>query len=63
MSSRLIEPQRSQALRQASHCAVCGVALRGVYFYLPDRADCYCEPCMTTRPRCAGCGAPVGDTG
>ena len=63
MSSRLIEPQRSQALRTASHCAVCGVTLRGVYFYLPDRADCYCEPCMTTRPRCSCCAAPVGNDG
>jgi hypothetical protein len=63
MSSRLIEPLLAPPNRTPTTCAVCGVLLSGVYYYLPDRPECYCERCMTVRPRCACCAAPVGDDG
>ncbi|MBA3470535.1 MAG: protein DA1 [Herpetosiphonaceae bacterium] len=63
MSSRLIEPVLAQPSRNPTACAVCGQVLRGIYYYLPDRPECYCERCMTTLPRCTSCAAPVGADG
>lgn len=45
----------------AECCAACGSALTSGYFYLRDRAERYCPACITNRPRCDTCGAPVGD--
>lgn len=63
MSSRLIEPVRAQPSRYSTHCAVCNELLRGVFYYLPDRPECYCEGCITTLARCTSCAAPVGADG
>jgi hypothetical protein len=41
-------------------CAACGARLVGSYYVLIDRPERYCQRCITTRPRCAGCGAPLG---
>ncbi|GAB4110652.1 MAG: LIM domain-containing protein [Roseiflexaceae bacterium] len=48
-------------LTTRDHCAACGDLLSGIYFALPDRPERYCEHCITTRPRCDACGAPVGE--
>lgn len=63
MSSRLIPPTRTTQPRRNTHCATCGRLLNHVYYFLADRPDCYCERCMTTRPKCSTCAAPVGDDG
>ncbi len=35
--------------------------LSGKYYTLIDRPERYCARCIATRPRCASCGAPLGD--
>lgn len=42
-------------------CASCGRGLEGRYYVLGDRPERYCARCMAERPRCDGCGAPVGE--
>jgi hypothetical protein len=42
------------------HCAACGDLLEGEYFTLIGRPDRFCSRCITTRPRCAACGSPLG---
>ena len=41
-------------------CAACGAALYGSYFALDGHSEHYCAACMHGKPRCSGCGAPVG---
>lgn len=41
-------------------CASCGELLLGSYYTFIDRPDRFCGRCIATRPRCAGCGAPMG---
>lgn len=43
-----------------TRCAACGAALRGGYYYLHDRQERYCAECISGRPRCDSCAAPVG---
>lgn len=45
----------------SEQCAACGNELRDSYFTLVGRRERYCANCMATRPRCASCGAPVGE--
>lgn len=42
-------------------CAACGALLLDGYYYLHDRPERYCAHCITERPRCDGCAAPVGN--
>ncbi|EFO79015.1 LIM zinc-binding protein [Oscillochloris trichoides DG-6] len=42
-------------------CASCGEALGAVFFGLIDRPERYCPDCIASRPRCATCGAPLGN--
>ncbi|HWQ11614.1 MAG TPA: protein DA1 [Roseiflexaceae bacterium] len=43
------------------HCAACGALLAEGYFYIQGRPERYCHACMSTRPRCDICSAPVGN--
>jgi hypothetical protein len=45
----------------ADRCASCGDLLTGAYYTLVDRPERYCPRCIATRPRCASCGAPLGE--
>ncbi|NJK80554.1 MAG: protein DA1 [Chloroflexaceae bacterium] len=40
-------------------CASCGQLLTGAYYVMIDRSESYCVACITTRPRCDSCGAPL----
>ena len=42
-------------------CAACGARLTHGYYFLRDRSERYCPSCISTRPRCDACSAPVGD--
>jgi hypothetical protein len=42
------------------HCAACGAPLVDGYYYIQGRHERYCRRCMTDRPRCDSCSAPVG---
>lgn len=42
-------------------CAACAGPLTAGYYTLIDRDERYCPRCIATRPRCATCGAPLGD--
>lgn len=41
-------------------CAACGAKLTSGYFYLHSRDVRYCPSCISGRPRCDACSAPVG---
>jgi hypothetical protein len=42
-------------------CAICGRSLSSGYYTLNNQPERYCPHCIATRPRCATCGAPLGD--
>ncbi|MBC8162193.1 MAG: protein DA1 [Roseiflexaceae bacterium] len=44
----------------AETCAACGGALHHSFFVLHGGTERFCAACMQSRPRCSGCGAPVG---
>jgi hypothetical protein len=44
-----------------SRCACCGNLLLDRYYAFIDRPERYCGQCIATRPRCQGCGAPMGN--
>lgn len=39
---------------------MCGRELTGRFYFVHGQPDRYCETCITTRPRCDSCAAPVG---
>jgi hypothetical protein len=55
----LASPQRARPA--PDRCASCGDGLAGGYYTLAGRPERYCARCITTRPRCASCGAPLGE--
>ncbi|MEO8971578.1 MAG: hypothetical protein ABI406_08275 [Ktedonobacteraceae bacterium] len=44
-------------------CACCGIPILKEYTIVGDSSAPYCETCMTTRPRCDICRAPINDKG
>lgn len=55
-----IQPAQPIPAPRSNRCAACGGPLIGRYYTLLDRNARYCETCITTRPRCDNCGAPLG---
>lgn len=43
----------------SDRCAACGNLLIGVYYTMLGSDDRFCHTCITTRPRCDSCGAPM----
>lgn len=41
-------------------CAACGAPLTTSYYAIEQRPERFCAGCMHSRPRCSGCGSPVG---
>lgn len=54
-------PRNAARPHSTDRCAACGDPLLGGYYTLSGRPERYCPHCIATRPRCASCGAPVGD--
>ena len=52
--------QLATPIAPLDHCTACGTALVGSYFVVENRPEHFCAECMHNRPRCAGCGVPVG---
>ncbi|GAB4199362.1 MAG: LIM domain-containing protein [Roseiflexaceae bacterium] len=53
-------PTTTPTRTSADRCAICGGGLDGALFFMPNRPERYCAACVAQRPRCDGCGAPVG---
>lgn len=60
-ASTIMLPALVRAMPSTDHCVACGLLLTSGYYTLDGRSARYCGTCMRERPRCSGCGAPIGE--